>query len=101
VAVTFEPPTASDNSGVAPTVSCDRASGSTFPIGVTTVTCTAVDGAGNAASSSFTITVSSSGGLPAVGELPETGGSPARVLALAVLLVAVGLVLTRRFRTVG
>ena len=101
VAVTFALPTASDNSGVAPTVTCNRASGSTFPIGTTTVTCTATDGAGNSASSSFTVTVSSSGGLPSTGGLPETGGSPARTLALAALLVAVGLVLYRRFRTVG
>lgn len=37
--------------------SCDRASGSTFPPGETTVTCTASDAAGNEASGSFTVTV--------------------------------------------
>jgi hypothetical protein len=100
VAVTFTLPTASDNSGVAPTVTCNRASGATFPIGTTTVTCTATDGAGNSASSSFTVTVNSSGGLPPGGGLPPTGGSPAGTLALAAFLVAAGLVLTRRFRTV-
>jgi len=40
--------TASDNSGAAPTVTCGgHESGSTFPIGTTTVTCKATDGAGN------------------------------------------------------
>jgi hypothetical protein len=33
------------------------ASGSTFPVGVTTVTCTATDAAGNTGSASFTVTV--------------------------------------------
>jgi hypothetical protein len=39
------------------TPSCTPASGSTFPYGVTTVTCSAVDGAGNRATGSFTVTV--------------------------------------------
>ena len=38
-------------------VSCVPASGSTFPIGVTTVTCTATDAAGNTAQGQFTVTV--------------------------------------------
>ncbi len=42
-------------------VSCTPASGSTFPLGTTTVTCTATDKAGNRATGSFTVTVS---GLP-------------------------------------
>jgi hypothetical protein len=36
---------------------CTPASGSTFPLGTTTVTCTAKDGAGNGASKSFKFTV--------------------------------------------
>jgi large repetitive protein len=36
---------------------CTKGSGSTFPLGATTVTCTATDGAGNKASKSFTVTV--------------------------------------------
>jgi hypothetical protein len=45
--------TASDNSGVAPSVDCgSHPSGSTFPVGSTSVTCTATDGAGNSASTS-------------------------------------------------
>ena len=41
----------------APTVACDRASGSIFPVGSTTVTCTATDAAGNTATGAFTVTV--------------------------------------------
>jgi len=40
-----------------PAVSCVPASGSTFPIGVTTVACTAADSAGNVATASFTVAV--------------------------------------------
>jgi hypothetical protein len=49
----------SDNSGVAPTVTCGgHESGTTFPIATTTVTCTATDGSGNHAdSAAFTVTV--------------------------------------------
>ena len=43
-------------SGALPTV-CDASSGSTFAPGVTTVTCTATDGAGNTGSASFTVNV--------------------------------------------
>lgn len=54
--VTFPAPTASDNCpGVS--VVCSPPSGSTFPLGTTTVTCTATDGAGNPATCAFTVTV--------------------------------------------
>jgi hypothetical protein len=54
--VTFPAPTASDNCpGV--TVACNPASGSCFPTGTTTVTCTATDASGNTATCSFTTTV--------------------------------------------
>ena len=49
--------TATDN-GVNVPVSCNPSSGSQFPIGTATVTCTATDNAGNTASRSFTVTVS-------------------------------------------
>jgi hypothetical protein len=53
--VTYPPPTASDNCpGV--TVTCVPASGSIFPVGTTTVTCTATDASGNTATCSFTVT---------------------------------------------
>ena len=50
--------TATDNSGAATAVTCDHASGSAFVWGMTTVTCTAVDAAGNSATRSFHVTVS-------------------------------------------
>jgi hypothetical protein len=41
----------------APVVTCSAASGNTFPMGETTVTCSATDARGNSATDSFTITV--------------------------------------------
>lgn len=57
-AVSYATPSATDAVGA--TVSCAPASGSTFAVGMTTVTCTAVDAAGNSASTSFTVTVADS-----------------------------------------
>lgn len=57
---TFSLPTASDLLDPAPSVSCNPASGATFSLGVTTVTCTATDHASptpNSATRSFTVTV--------------------------------------------
>ena len=54
--VNFPPPTASDNCpGVV--VVCNPPAGSCFPIGTTTVTCTATDSSGNTSTCSFTVTV--------------------------------------------
>lgn len=57
-AVSFTPPTAADEE-TPPAVSCDHASGSTFPIGTTTVTCSATDtdDTPNTTSANFTVTV--------------------------------------------
>ena len=49
--------TASDPCGPAPTVVCVPPSGSFFPRGTTTVTCTATDAAGNQATCSFPVVV--------------------------------------------
>lgn len=49
--------TATDNSGVAPTVVCQPATGSIFPIGTSTVGCSATNAAGNSSSGSFAVTV--------------------------------------------
>jgi sugar lactone lactonase YvrE len=49
--------TATDLADLAPVVSCDKAPGSIFPIGSTTVACTARDTYGNQATGSFAITV--------------------------------------------
>ena len=48
---------ATDNSGVEPTLVCVPASGASFPVGTTTVTCTATDAAGNLGQGSFDVTV--------------------------------------------
>ena len=58
-AVSYTPPTATDGTNAAPSVTCDHASGSTFPIGVTTVTCSAsdADDTNSPVSAQFTVTV--------------------------------------------
>jgi len=55
-AVTFATPSATDNVGVQSVV-CDHLSGSDFPLGVTTVTCTATDVSGLTTSKFFTVTI--------------------------------------------
>lgn len=57
--VTYAAPTATDETDGPVPVTCTPPSGSSFPIGVTTVRCTAADAGGNTATSSFTITVTS------------------------------------------
>ena len=54
---TYSSPTASDIVDPSPTVACSRASGSTFDVGLTTVTCTATDARGRSSSASFTVDV--------------------------------------------
>ena len=55
--VSFAAPVATDNCDMSPTVTCLPASGSTFPVGTTTVTCTATDQCGNESTSTFDVTV--------------------------------------------
>ena len=55
--VTYVKPTARDFNSVSVPVSCAPASGATFPIGTTTVTCTATDSYTRTATASFTVTV--------------------------------------------
>ncbi len=56
--VSWNPPTASGRTGETRSVSCLPASGSTFPIDTTQVSCTASDGSGNQSSAqTFTVTV--------------------------------------------
>ena len=54
--VTFSVSATDDTDGNL-TPACSPASGSNFPIGITTVTCTAIDASRNSASESFTVTV--------------------------------------------
>lgn len=48
---------ATDDCDPSPAVTCDPPSGTTFPVGPTLVTCTAVDSSGNTSSCSFTVNV--------------------------------------------
>ncbi len=56
-AVTFSTPAADDVVDASPSVGCAPASGSVFPVGTTSVTCTATDASGNHASTSFDVVV--------------------------------------------
>ena len=55
--VDFDTPSATDAVDENVDVSCDHASGDTFPLGDTQVNCTATDGSGNSASSFFDVFV--------------------------------------------
>ena len=55
--VTFTPPTATDDDPPNPVVTCLPASGATFALGDTTVTCSATDNGGNTGTSTFQVTV--------------------------------------------
>ena len=57
--VTYTPPSAIDEDASTPPVTCNRASGSTFPVGTTTVTCQVTDADDNPSmvSASFLVTV--------------------------------------------
>jgi hypothetical protein len=69
-AVTYAQPTANDLVDGPVAVVCTPASAYTFPLGTTTVTCTAHDEAGNPASASFTVTVFDDRG-PVFGPTPS------------------------------
>jgi T5SS/PEP-CTERM-associated repeat protein len=61
--VNYSAPAVTDNCGVA-TTNSSPASGSLFPLGTTTVTCTATDTAGNTNTCSFTVTVAHTNAPP-------------------------------------
>jgi HYR domain/WD40-like Beta Propeller Repeat len=84
--------TATDPDDAVASLACLPASGSTFPIGTTTVTCTATDTHGNTSSASFTVTVKG-----AVAQLTDllaavTGVGPGTSLADKITLVQSDLV---------
>ncbi|HLP10576.1 MAG TPA: HYR domain-containing protein [Flavobacteriales bacterium] len=68
---TWTTPTASDNCGIA-SLTGTSTSGSTFPVGVTTVTYTATDVNGNISTANFTITVNDT-------QLPTISGTPSNI----------------------
>ena len=55
--VTYTSPSATDVVDASVTISCVQPSGSVFPMGTSTVNCTATDDANNVANSAFTVTV--------------------------------------------
>jgi len=59
--VFFMPPTAQDAGHAGTSIACSPPPNTTFPIGTTTVTCTASDPLGNQSSASFTVTVADNG----------------------------------------
>lgn len=67
--------TATDSVDGAVPVSCTPASGSLFPVGTTTVTCSAVDAQGNSATGSFEITVRPFGPPPVTVVLVDSTGA--------------------------
>ena len=68
---------ADDANPLHPTVTCSHTSGSVFPIGTTTVNCSATDAAGNTGSASFTVTVQDT-------TAPAIAGTPANIVAEAI-----------------
>ena len=70
-AVSYAAPTATDNEDPSPAVACDPASGSVFPIGTTSVTCTAEDAYGNTATATFPVTVRSKAPEPVPTATPQ------------------------------
>ena len=55
--VTWSDPDVNDNIDTNPSVSCDHSTDFTFPVGETTVSCSATDDAGNSATCTFNVTV--------------------------------------------
>ena len=82
--VFFMPPTALDGGNAGTSVWCSPAPNTTFPLGKTTVTCTASDPLGNSAGATFSVTVVDRNGPvfnPALGDIaaPATSRSGAIV----------------------
>ncbi|MEI6714269.1 MAG: HYR domain-containing protein [Verrucomicrobiota bacterium] len=71
--VTYSSATATDNLTASPTITYSKASGSVFPVGVTTVTVTATDDAKNKATGTFTVTVGTPGPVPKITTQPVGG----------------------------
>ena len=73
--------TATDDTDPSPTVTCTPPSGATFPIGETTVACTAVDAAGNQATGSFAVIVSEPIGEPTIPPLVRIANELGEIVA--------------------
>jgi hypothetical protein len=75
---------ARDNLDPAPSLSCFPSSGSTFPIAISNVTCTAADAAGNSSTGSFLVTVVGAEGqiIALIARVEAAGLSPPLTIAL-------------------
>ncbi|MEI6713971.1 MAG: SUMF1/EgtB/PvdO family nonheme iron enzyme, partial [Verrucomicrobiota bacterium] len=85
--VTYPAAIATDDTTPSPVITYSHPSGSNFPVGVTTVTVTATDAAGNSVNGTFTVTVTLMPGVaPAITSHP-TGGLllPGQSLSLSVV----------------
>ncbi|XP_071804456.1 uncharacterized protein [Asterias amurensis] len=105
--VTWINPLASDTTGVAPTIVCTAQSGSDFMIGTQDVTCSAIDAAGNWASSNctFTVTVTevpSSTNAAGKSQTTDTSSNVLMIvisasgLTVTVIVIALVVILARR-----
>ena len=74
-AATWTDPTATDAVDGTDAVSCLPASGSTFPIGKTTVTCSATDKAGNTTTHDYTVTIVSTAPVAAPTQAPAANAN--------------------------
>ena len=100
-AVTYTPPTATDgDDSTTPSVACLPASGSTFAVGTTTVTCTATDPDDVSSVVTFTVTVTAASTQST--PVPPTGSAPppltAVMLVAGVLLIAAAPLIAGRTR---
>ncbi len=91
--MTYTPPTGTDEQGGAATVACLPASGSTFPVGTTTVTCTATDAVGHTATGTFSVIVGAFAPAPAP-SLPDAAmaqpGPESSWIALGFAVLLIG-----------
>lgn len=92
-------PTASDAHDASVPVTCSPASGSTFPVGTTRVTCTATDASGNSSSGGFDVTVTRSAVLAVtwnqpIGNAASVSVNGGRTLPLKATITLNGQVLT-------
>ena len=78
--VTYTAPAATDSDDPTPSIACLPASGTMFPVGTTTVTCTATDADDVSTVVTFTVTV-----MAASIPVPPTGSAPTAPLPLVVL----------------
>ena len=90
--VSYTPPAASDEQGGSASVACLPASGSTFAVGSTTVTCTATDAVGHTASGTFQVAVGAFAPTPTATPLLPNTAAPDSRSSLAATSSMLGLV---------